>query len=186
MKNYDEKFAEMIKVKNSMSGVQEFIDHTTNLVLEAFDKGCKIIFCGNGGSAADSIHIAAEFTGRFKRMRRSLPALSLTSDIAAVTAIGNDYGFDSVFARQFEGLGKPGDILFCLSTSGKSKNVINAAITAKQIGAASVCLSGGNGGDLVSVCDYQYVVPSSNTAIIQEFHMSFLHQICANVDETLT
>ena len=185
MKNFDEKFEEKIKVKNSMNGVQKFIDQTTMLVLEALDNGSKIILCGNGGSAADSIHIAAEFTGRFKRMRRSLAALSLTSDIAAVTAIGNDFGFDKVFSRQLEGLGQPGDILFCLSTSGKSQNVINAAITAKQLGATSVCLSGGSGGDLVSVCDYQFVVPSFDTAIIQEFHMSFLHQVCDNIDKTL-
>lgn len=150
---------------------------------ECFNNGGKIILFGNGGSASDAQHIAAEFVGRYKKERRGLPAISLSTDTSALTAIGNDYGFDRIFVRQLEALGSPGDIAIAISTSGNSANVIEGAATAKSLGMTVVGLSGRDGGKLKQVCDINLVVPSNVTARIQEMHILMGHMICQSVDD---
>ena len=148
--------------------------------------GHRIFLCGNGGSAADAQHIAAEMVCRFETQRRALPAIALTTDTSALTAIGNDLGYDQVFARQVEALARPGDVLIGLSTSGNSRNVIAAVQQAKEMGVATLGLLGGvgdrRGGKLLNLVDYALVAPSDTTARIQECHILVGHIWCAMVD----
>lgn len=147
--------------------------------------GGKVMFCGNGGSAADSQHLAAEFTGRFVADRRPLAALALSTDSSALTCIGNDYGFDEVFARQVAGLGRAGDCLIGISTSGKSRNVIRAMEEARALGVTTVGLLGRDGGTLLDLCDMAVVVPSDVTARIQEAHIMIGHTWCGQAEVAL-
>ena len=147
--------------------------------------GGKVMFCGNGGSAADSQHLAAEFTNRFKLERPPLPGLALTTDTSALTAIGNDYSFDEVFSKQLLALGRPGDILVGLSTSGTSSNVIRAMREAKRADIVTVGFAGQNGGEMTPVSDFLVNVPSDDTAIIQEIHIAAGHMLCHLVDHFL-
>ena len=153
-----------------------------DMIVEAFRSGRKILACGNGGSAADAQHFTAEFIGRFYAERQSLPAITLSSDPSVVTAIGNDYGFASVFARQIEGLGNPGDILVVISTSGKSANILEAIDAAKRKNMKIIALVGGYVDEKVSGCDLYFSV-LSNTPRIQEAHIVILHSICESVEE---
>jgi D-sedoheptulose 7-phosphate isomerase len=141
--------------------------------------------CGNGGSAADAQHIAAELVGRFVADRRALPAIALTTDTSALTAIANDYGYDAVFSRQLEGLAQPGDVLIAISTSGNSANVLAAANTGKAMGVQVLGLLGGSGGKLLNACDDSLVVPSKTTARIQECHILIGHMLCDLVETAL-
>lgn len=145
----------------------------------------KIILAGNGGSAAQAVHIAAEFTGRYKMERRALPAIALTADISALTAISNDYGYDVVFSRQLEALGSKGDIFVGLSTSGNSKNIVQAVDVCKERGITCVLLLGKDGGVLKGQGTFEIVVDSSNTPRIQEMHLTMLHIICEIVEKRL-
>jgi D-sedoheptulose 7-phosphate isomerase len=154
-------------------------------ILKAFKAGRKILFCGNGGSAADSQHIAAEFIARFKQDRRSLPAMALTTDTSILTAVSNDYDFQQVFSRQVEGLGRKGDILIALSTSGKSKNVLEAVRQAKHQGLYTIGLTGGTGGPLKEMVDLCFVAQSSETSHIQEMHITALHAVSEVVESVL-
>lgn len=147
--------------------------------------GGKVMFCGNGGSAADSQHLAAEFTNRFKLERPPLPGLALTTDTSALTAIGNDYSFDEVFSKQLQALGRPGDILVGLSTSGTSSNVIRAMREAKRNDIVTVGLAGQSGGEMAAVSDFLVTVPSGDTPVIQEIHISAGHMMCHLVDHFL-
>jgi D-sedoheptulose 7-phosphate isomerase len=140
--------------------------------------GGKILLMGNGGSAADSQHIAAEIVGRFKKERKGLPALALTTDTSILTSVGNDYGYDYVFARQIEALCRPEDLVIGLTTSGNSANVVSAIEAAKTIGAITVGLTGGTGGKLNILCNYNIVIPSNVTARIQEAHIFVGHSLC--------
>ena len=145
--------------------------------------GHKIMLCGNGGSAADSQHIAAELIGRFEKERRSMAAIALTTDTSALTAIGNDYGYDQVFARQVEGLGQSGDLLIGISTSGNSKNVVKAMEVAQSKGIRTVALVGDKPeGAMQAIADYVLAVPSTNTARIQECHILIMHTLCQLVE----
>jgi phosphoheptose isomerase len=156
-------------------------------LISALRAGHKILLCGNGGSAADAQHIAAELTGRYEvPARRALPALALTTDPSAVTAISNDLGFDQVFARQVEALGQPGDVLIGISTSGQSPNVIAAVERAKQLGLTSIGLLGRDGGALRTCVDLPIVVPSQDTPHIQEMHITIGHILCGLVDDAFT
>jgi D-sedoheptulose 7-phosphate isomerase len=148
----------------------------------AFTRGNQLLLCGNGGSAADCQHIAAELTGRFERERRAYPAIALTTDTSALTAIGNDYGFDRVFARQVQALGRAGDVLLAISTSGNSPAILNAARAARERGAHVVGLSGASGGALAALCDVCLRVPSTRTARIQEMHILIGHALCECID----
>jgi len=145
---------------------------------DCLKNGGKILIMGNGGSAADSQHIAAEIVGRYKRDRRGLPAIALTTDTSIITSVGNDFGFDFIFSRQVEALCNPADVVIGISTSGNSANVIKAIETAKQIGATTVALSGGTGGKLAAMCDFSLIMPSSDTPRIQEAHIFVGHSLC--------
>lgn len=145
---------------------------------DCLKNGGKILVMGNGGSAADSQHIAAEIVGRYKRDRRGLPAIALTTDTSIITSVGNDFGFDFIFSRQVEALCNPADVVIGISTSGNSANVIKAIETAKEIGAATVALTGGTGGKLAAMCDFSLIMPSSDTPRIQEAHIFVGHSLC--------
>jgi D-sedoheptulose 7-phosphate isomerase len=158
------------------------IDEVGQVMRECLQRGNKILLMGNGGSAADSQHIAAEIVGRYKRERRGLPAIALTTDTSILTAVGNDYGFEYVFSRQVEALCDPQDVVVGISTSGNSGNVVKAIEVAKQIGAITVLFSGGTGGKLADMCDYALVMPSKETARIQEAHLFIAHSVCEIMD----
>lgn len=158
--------------------------HAADVLIAALAAGHKVLLCGNGGSAADAQHIAAELAGRYEAPnRRALPALALTTDSSAVTAISNDLGFDRVFARQVEAHGQAGDVLVAISTSGRSPNVIAAVDFARRRGLKTIGLLGRDGGDLVSMVDVAVVIPSEATPHIQEMHITIGHLLCALVDE---
>ena len=154
------------------------------LMIEALKNDKKILLCGNGGSAADAQHIAAELVGRFKKERRALPAVALSTDTSALTAIGNDYGFEQIFARQVEALANEGDILIAISTSGESENVLRAVEVARAKGCKVIGLLGKDGGRIKDLCDAAIVVPSHDTPRIQEMHIMISHILCALVDES--
>ena len=147
--------------------------------------GGKILLCGNGGSAADAQHLAAEFVNRFQRDRGALAAIALTTDTSVLTSIGNDLGFDRIFSRQIEALGRPGDLLIAISTSGDSPNVLRAVETARGLGIATVGLCGGGGGALATAADEAFVVPSPETPRIQEAHIALGHVWCALTEDLL-
>lgn len=168
------------KVQETMS---ETLESACQMAIDTLKNGNKVLLCGNGGSAADAQHIAAELTGRYKTERRGLPGIALTTDTSALTAIGNDYGYDRIFDRQFEALANEGDLLIGISTSGNSANVINAFKLAKQMKCKTLGLSGRNGGAMNEVCDLNLVVPSSDTPRIQEMHILFGHTICQAIDD---
>ena len=155
-------------------------------IAKALRSGKKLLIAGNGGSAADAQHIAAEIVGRYKKDRPAYAAIALTTDTSALTAIGNDYGFEQVFARQVEGLGQRGDVLLAITTSGRSPNILAALKSAQQQGLVTVGFTGSNGAGLASCCDHLLVVPSEDTAVIQQLHMAFAHGICHVIEQTLT
>ncbi len=155
------------------------------LLTSALARGGTVLLCGNGGSAADAQHIAAELTGRFLRERRGLPAVALTTDTSALTAIGNDYGFERVFARQVEALGRPGDVLVAITTSGSSPNVLRAIDEARARGLVVIGLLGRDGGAARTRCDAALVVESEVTARVQEVHILAAHILCEAVDRAL-
>jgi D-sedoheptulose 7-phosphate isomerase len=169
--------------------VYEYAEDIVNLGIligKRLKLGNKLLICGNGGSAADSQHFAAEVVGRFEKERKGFSAIALTTDTSALTAIGNDYGFDKVFSRQVEALGQKGDIMIGISTSGNSKNVIEAVKVAKGLGIFTVGLLGKDGGQLKDLVDKAFIVRSNNTARIQEIHITFIHAICRVLDLYLT
>ena len=147
--------------------------------------GNKLLIVGNGGSAADAQHIAAEIVGRYKKDRPAYAAIALTTDTSALTAIGNDYGFEHVFSRQVEGLGKRGDVLLALTTSGRSPNILSGLKTARQQGLVTIGFTGAKGVGLAASCDHLLVAPSEDTAVIQQIHMAFAHGICEVIEQTL-
>lgn len=175
-----EEHTEVVRISELQ--LSDIINRASDAVIACLKAGNKILLFGNGGSAADAQHIAAEFTGRFVKERRSLPAIALTTDTSALTAIGNDYGFDRVFERQVEGLANNGDVLIGISTSGNSANVIKALETGKDMGCTTIGLSGREGGGMNQCCDMNIVVPSGVTARIQEVHILIGHIICEAVD----
>jgi D-sedoheptulose 7-phosphate isomerase len=182
-----DNFVESIAVKQqALEYLTDKLNTTIYSVQNAFNNGNKILICGNGGSAADSQHFAAEFVGRFEIERLSLPAIALTTDTSALTAIGNDYGYDSVFSKQVDALGNHGDILFAISTSGNSKSIINAALKAKAKGMKVITMTGRDGGELDKLLDDSDIalnVRYHRTARIQEIHALMVHIICAGIDK---
>jgi D-sedoheptulose 7-phosphate isomerase len=164
---------------------QAAISAAADALRRALDDGRTVLVCGNGGSAADAQHFAAELVGRFTRERRAWPALALTTDSSALTAIGNDYGFDRVFARQVEAHGRPGDVLIGISTSGGSPNVLAAVETARARGLVTIGLTGRDGGALGRAVDVHLNVPSPSTARTQEVHITLLHVLCDLVEQEL-
>lgn len=179
-------FNESIEVKTkTLDWNLDKIISAVKEINKAVKKSRKILLFGNGGSAADSQHIAAEFIGRFKKERRAVGAIALTTDTSCLTALGNDYSFDIIFSRQIEGLGKKGDIAIGISTSGSSKNVIEGIKKAKSLGLKTITLTGCDGGRLSKVSDISIVVPSKDTARIQESHSCIAHAICELVENSI-
>ena len=151
---------------------------------EIFLEGNKVLICGNGGSNCDALHFAEEFTGRFRKDRRALPALAI-SDSSHITCVGNDYGFDDIFSRGVEAFGKKGDMFIGISTSGNSKNVIKAVEEAKKLGLITCVLLGKDGGALKGKCDYEFIIPGETSDRIQEVHMAILHIIIEGVERIM-
>jgi len=178
-----QRFAESIEVKQAAAEMLAFeIAQAAVEIVCSVREGKKVIFCGNGGSAADSQHLAAEFVGRFQMERAAVPALALNTNSSAVTAIGNDYGFDDVFARQTAAFAQEGDIFVGLSTSGNSESIVRAAVVAREKGAFTIGMTGANGGRLAECVDIALRVPSECTARIQESHITIGHIICELVE----
>lgn len=183
-----ELLEESARVKKELCGQTselEKIEKVSNAIAKAFKNGRKVVLFGNGGSAADAQHIACELAGRFKRERRGLPAISLTTNTSALTAIANDYSYDEVFSRQVEGIVGKGDIVVGISTSGESPNIIDGIKAAKKRGAITIGLAGMQGGKLAEVADICIKVPSNDTPRIQETHITIGHIICQLVEEAL-
>lgn len=172
-----------LQTTQKMSSLVDSIQEAANLAITTLQNGGKILICGNGGSAADSQHIAAELTGRYKRERKGLSAIALTTDTSALTAIGNDYGYDFVFSRQFEALAKKGDLLWGISTSGNSTNVLNAMRCAKEMECKILGFSGKDGGEMKKWCDLLLLSPSDDTPRIQEMHLLMAHIICDLIEK---
>lgn len=166
-----------------MAQLQDEIEKAAEILVATLKSGNKVLFCGNGGSAADAQHLAAEISGRFETERRGLPALALTTDSSVLTAVSNDLGYEKVFARQLEALAQKDDLLIGISTSGNSPNVIAAFTEARNLNCKTIGLSGRNGGAFPENCDLSLVVPADSTARIQEMHILIGHILCKAVDQ---
>jgi len=163
----------------------ELIAKAGELLIAGLRSGGKIIFCGNGGSAADSQHLAAELMGRFMKDRDPLPALSLTVDTSAITAIGNDYGYEHIFSRQLRGIGRKGDVLVGITTSGNSKNVLLALATAREMGMTTISLTGSSGGQAATLSDLCIAAPSNRTDQVQQMHIAIGHIVCGLIEDAV-
>ena len=189
MKNLEEIIHEQIHessdaISNCVENIPEIIE-SINKIIICIKAGNKIVIFGNGGSAADSQHMAAEFIGRYKLERKSIPAIALTTDSSVLTSIGNDYSFSEIFSRQCESLVNIKDIVIGISTSGKSENVRKGLLVAKNQGATTIGVLGKDGGDIKNVCDISIIVDEQNTPQIQEVHRVIIHIICEIVEEKL-
>jgi D-sedoheptulose 7-phosphate isomerase len=173
------------QVMSRLSELDEPVEQAGRSIARALAAGGKLLLCGNGGSAADCQHIAAELTGRFIKDRRPLAAISLTTDSSALSCISNDYSYDEVFVRPLQALGRPGDVLLAISTSGNSGNVVKAVQAAREIGVVTLGLLGRDGGKLRELCDHALVVPGSETARIQEAHILIGHTLCNLIEDEL-
>ena len=188
-KRASQHFLDSIAVKQEAEKVlPESVAHGVLAMVDCLRSGGKIMACGNGGSAADAQHFAAELIGRFERERQELAAIALTTDTSILTAVGNDYSYDEIFSKQVRGLGKKGDILLGISTSGNSKNVVKAIEAAKTMGIKIIALTGNGGGKIATLLDRDDInlcAPSTRTARIQETHLVLLHGLCDGVDHIL-
>ena len=180
-----EIFDDVSQLINNSIQLESKITNCINILIECLKKDKKIILFGNGGSAADAQHIAAEFVGRFNMERKSYPAIALTTDSSIITSIGNDYSFDQIFSRQCESLVTKNDVVIGISTSGNSINVKNGLITAKKNGAKTIGLLGNAGGEIKSIVDHSLIVESNSTARIQEIHRIISHIICGLVEKKM-
>ena len=179
----EHEFNEHLKTSQAtLSYIATPLEVAANLCIDSLNNGGKILIFGNGGSAADAQHIAAELVGRYKVERKGLPAIALTTDTSALTSIGNDYGYDHVFDRQVEALANKGDVIIGISTGGSSENVINGLKTAKELGCKLIGFSGRDGGEMNGLCDVNLVVPAQDTPRIQEMHIVIGHTICHIID----
>ena len=179
------EFNEHIETVEQMTKLFDDIAKAANLCVECLETGNKILIFGNGGSAADAQHIAAELVGRYKTERKGLSAIALTTDTSALTSIGNDYGYDYVFSRQVEALANPNDVLIGISTGGSSKNVIEALRLGKEMKCKSLGFSGRDGGEMNEICDINLVVPAIDTPRIQEMHIFIGHTLCHLIENNL-
>ena len=186
MKNIIQKhMQEHQQVLDSLGGLESSIEKVAMIMVACLKNGGTIFWCGNGGSSSDSQHLAAEFIGRYDRDRRPLRSLSLTADSSVITCISNDYGFEMIFSRQIEGLGKPGDIIVAITTSGQSKNIYNALLKANELKIKTIGFLGRGGGRARTLCDEHITVNSNNTARIQEMHILIGHILCDAVENGL-
>ena len=185
-KEIESSLNESIKIRAEiLSSSVEPVAQIANILVEAFKAGHSLYIMGNGGSAADAQHISGELVGRFKKDRKPLPALALTTDTSVLTAIANDFGYDRCFERQVEAFVKDGDVVFSLSTSGNSANIINANILARKMGAKTIALTGEGGGRLKDHVDVCLEIPSADTARIQECHITIGHILCSIIEKEL-
>ena len=182
MNSFRESLKELTDVLNDSADLDSAVMEVGRLLVQALRAGAKLMSCGNGGSAADALHVAEELVGRFKRNRRALPGICLNADVTALTCIANDFGYDEVFARGVEALGSKGDVLVGFTTSGNSANIIRAFELARKLEVTTVLVSGKDGGSLRGFADYEIIVPSNTTARIQEVHTLVLHQWLELVD----
>lgn len=185
----DQHFIDSIATKEASRALAPDIARAGELLVNCLRQGGKVLSCGNGGSAADAQHFSSELLGRFEAERSSLPAVALTTDTSTLTAVGNDYGYDQVFSRQVAGLGRSGDVLLAISTSGNSENVVAAIAAAQAKGMAVVALSGRDGGrtaGMLTSSDIEIRVPSDRTIRIQEVHLLIIHSLCDVIDEAFT
>jgi len=179
-------FLEHVETATRTQGeLAEAVAVVGRVLARSLEQGGAILWCGNGGSASDSQHIAAELVGRFKENRRPLRSIALSTDTSVLTCIGNDFGYEEVFSRQVEAIGRPGDVLVGISTSGRSPNVNAAFTTARSVGVTTVGLLGKGGGDAVGLVDHALVVPSASTARIQEAHILIGHVFCEIIESEL-
>jgi len=179
----DELKAHQLLIQKVIDNLSRDIEKACEIMVSTLKNGNKILLAGNGGSAADAQHIAAELSGRFVKERRALPGIALTTDTSALTSIANDYGYQHVFSRQVEALASEGDLFIGISTSGNSQGILNALESAKKIGCKTLGLSGRDGGKMNGLCDLNIIVPSDVTARIQEMHILIGHILCKAVDE---
>lgn len=176
-----QRMGESIAVKQQLLENEQLLQTIANLansIVHCISNGGKLVICGNGGSASDALHFAGEIVGRFVKERKAWPAVVLNADVASMTAIANDYGYDEVFARQAEGHVKSGDVFIGISTSGNSENVYRAMLKSKEIGAKTACLVGKDGGKIGRESDYSIIVPCNVTARVQESHINIIHILC--------
>lgn len=184
-----QRITDSVSVKQSLLSNQNFMEMVSRLadaIIECISNGGKLVICGNGGSASDALHFAGEIVGRFIKERKAWPAVVLSADVATLTAIANDYGYDDAFARQAEAHVKPGDIFIGISTSGNSENVYRAVLKSKEMGAKTACLAGKDGGKIAMAVDYPIVVPCNVTARVQECHINIIHILCEIAEEKLS
>ncbi len=182
---FSRNLTEHLAMCQHLAALDAHVDQAINACVNSLRDGGKLMLCGNGGSAADSQHLAAEFTGRFIKDRPPIAAIALSTDTSALTCIANDYSFEAIFARQVQAIGKPGDCLIAISTSGNSGNVLAAVAAAKALGITCIGLLGREGGKLKAECDIAIVVPSQVTARIQEAHILIGHSLCGAVEQQL-
>jgi len=178
----ENEFTEYLKVAQKISTLTDQVEVAAKLCIDSLQNGGKILIFGNGGSAADAQHIAAELVGRYKVERKGLAAIALTTDTSALTSIGNDYGYNHVFDRQVEALANQGDVAIGISTGGSSINVISGLQAAKQLGCNLIGFSGRDGGEMNTLCDVNLIVPAQDTPRIQEMHIVIGHTICHLID----
>jgi D-sedoheptulose 7-phosphate isomerase len=179
---FEKSLGESVRALQSLAEIRPAIDAAAELIVGTLRAGGKILVCGNGGSAAEAAHFATELVGRFDRSRRSLPAVALSSDGALVTCIGNDYGFEQVFARQIAGLSSPGDLVIAITSSGKSPNIVAALREAGRLGLKSVAFLGRGGGEAKGLATCELVIPGAKGATAQESHLFLIHYFCELID----
>jgi D-sedoheptulose 7-phosphate isomerase len=180
---FESSLAETTRTLQALTTIRPAIDRAGGLILATLRRGGKLLICGNGGSAAEAAHFATELVGRYAKTRRSLPAVALSSDGSLVTCIGNDFGYEQVFARQIAGLAKPGDLVVVLTSSGNSANVIAALHEAKKLGLESIAFLGRGGGQAKGLATCDLLMPGQSGAAAQEAHLFLIHHFCELIDE---
>lgn len=180
---FEASLAETVRTFQALPTIKPAIDRAGDLILSTLRNGGKLLICGNGGSAAEAAHFATELVGRYAKTRRSLPAIALSSDGSLLSCIGNDFGFDDVFARQISGLAKPGDLVVVLTSSGNSGNILAALNEARKLGLQSIAFLGRGGGKAKGLATCDLIIPGSSGAAAQESHLFLIHHLCERIDE---
>lgn len=179
---FEESLAESVRTFQGLTALRPEIARAGDLILATLKRGGKLLICGNGGSAAEAAHFSTELVGRYARNRRSLPAVALSADGSLLSCIGNDYGYEQAFARQIEGLGRPGDLVVVLTSSGNSANILAALAAARQAGLESLALLGRDGGKARGLATCELVMPGQSGAAAQEAHLFLIHHFCERID----
>lgn len=180
---FDSSLAETLKTFQALTTIRADIDRAGDLILATLRRGGKLLICGNGGSAAEAGHFSTELVGRYAKTRRSLPSIALSADGSLLSCIGNDFGYDQVFARQVAGLGKPGDLLIVLTSSGNSGNIVAALEEAKRLGIEAISMLGRGGGKAKGLATVDLIIPGNSGASAQEAHLFLIHHFCERIDE---